>query len=431
MVGGGAWGEQGRGWSPPVPPSPPKPAPEPAPPSPAAPVRAHLGGPVPEGDDAGGVGDVVGAEVAGEAEVAELELAGVGEEEVGELDVAVDDPAVVEEGDGLEELPHEALDLAEGEGAAERVDEAGEVVLAELEGEEDGVRGRAREHPPERHDVGVPAPLQDPDLADGRHGDAVSLPVHAHALERHHLPRLLVPRLVHHPVRPLPDPPHLLVVRHRVGHGQGPPRAAPGRPPGPLPLPGAARGRRRGRRVLAPAHAGRTSPQLPRGPPASIGRPPRAPDFGGAGVRRSGAGAAGGRDSRTARRVDCRPWPLAGWERPRATCGGVRRAPRRSPRERRGLKRAGGLDSSACRAGAPPERVPAAAASAQGRSTRGAGPIPTAPPTPLPRSSSPCRPQRSVARPLPTPQPSGSATAFRGPRCRSRPAKATADPRNR
>ena len=50
----------------------------------------------PERDDIWGVSDIVRAEAPGEAKVTELEDAVVGEEQVGELQVPVDDPVVVE-----------------------------------------------------------------------------------------------------------------------------------------------------------------------------------------------------------------------------------------------------------------------------------------------------------------------------------------------
>jgi hypothetical protein len=68
------------------------------------------GGAHAQGDDFGGVGAKGGAEIAGEAEVAELEAALV-VEEVGELEVAVDHPMLVHEGHRVEELDEQALDL--------------------------------------------------------------------------------------------------------------------------------------------------------------------------------------------------------------------------------------------------------------------------------------------------------------------------------
>ena len=69
----------------------------------------------------------------------------------------VHDPAVVEVRDCLQQLLDQALDLREAEGrAGQRVDEAAEVVLAELKHEEQRGRGPARHHLQQPDDGGVP-----------------------------------------------------------------------------------------------------------------------------------------------------------------------------------------------------------------------------------------------------------------------------------
>ena len=70
-------------------------------------AEEDVGGTVPEGDNF--IGECVDgdAEGAGEAEVGELELAFVVDQEVLRFEVAVEHPIVVAEGDALEELVHE------------------------------------------------------------------------------------------------------------------------------------------------------------------------------------------------------------------------------------------------------------------------------------------------------------------------------------
>lgn len=103
-------------------------------------AEEELGAAVPEGDDELGEaarGRV--AAVAGHAEVGDLELAAVVEEEVRGLEVAVQDPAVVEVGDARRQLEEEGLDLGREEGLRHVLEDGLEVVFEELEDEEDAV----------------------------------------------------------------------------------------------------------------------------------------------------------------------------------------------------------------------------------------------------------------------------------------------------
>lgn len=76
-------------------------------------AEEDFGGAVPEGDDFVGVGAEGHAEGAGEAEVADLEVAVGGDEEVLGFEVAVEDSVGVAVADAGEELMGEFLDLNE------------------------------------------------------------------------------------------------------------------------------------------------------------------------------------------------------------------------------------------------------------------------------------------------------------------------------
>ena len=100
-------------------------------------AQEELRATVPECDDERGefwrgrVGDI-----AGHAKVGNLKLATVVEEEVGGLEVAVEDPVVVEVGDARGQLEEKLLDLGGEEGLGHVFEDALEVMLHELEDEE-------------------------------------------------------------------------------------------------------------------------------------------------------------------------------------------------------------------------------------------------------------------------------------------------------
>lgn len=100
-------------------------------------AEEELGRAVPEGDDE--LGEFGGrvADVAGHAEVGDLELAAVVEEEIGGLEVAVEDPVVVEVGDARGELEEEGFDFGGEEGLGHVFEDGLEVVFDEFENEED------------------------------------------------------------------------------------------------------------------------------------------------------------------------------------------------------------------------------------------------------------------------------------------------------
>jgi hypothetical protein len=95
---------------------------------------------VPERDHAAGHGlRLPGVEEGGEAEVGDPERAVVADEEVGSLDVPVEDSPGVAVAQALEDLGHEAFDLRLRESLSRERGEAGEVVLHVLEDEVEAV----------------------------------------------------------------------------------------------------------------------------------------------------------------------------------------------------------------------------------------------------------------------------------------------------
>ena len=144
-------------------------------------AEQQLGRPVPEGDHPVGVpvrlAAPLQAEGPSQSEVGQLEDALLGDEDVGGLHVAVDDLVGVDVVEAVEHLLHDALDLAEGELDLAVGEEAGEVVLAEVEDEVEGgavlvqLGGPAPADLDQVHDVLVVQQLQDLHLsvvANGR-----------------------------------------------------------------------------------------------------------------------------------------------------------------------------------------------------------------------------------------------------------------------
>ncbi len=84
------------------------------------------------------------ADEARHAEVGDLEPAAVVEEDVGGLEVAVEDPVLVEVGDARGELLKESFYLGGEEGLGHVVEDGVQVVLDEFEDEEDAVRRSVR-----------------------------------------------------------------------------------------------------------------------------------------------------------------------------------------------------------------------------------------------------------------------------------------------
>ena len=143
-------------------------------------AEQEFGRAVPERDDE--LGEVARRRVAGEAggaEVRELDAAGVGEQDVGGFEVAVQDPAAVQEGQGRGDLEHERFGLGQEPGRVHGLVQRHEVVLDELHDERDGAGGggggRGRDdYFEELHDVGVAAGfLERFDLAEGSDRDTV------------------------------------------------------------------------------------------------------------------------------------------------------------------------------------------------------------------------------------------------------------------
>jgi hypothetical protein len=239
---------------------------------------------VPERDDAAGHGlPLARVEEGGEPEVGDPEQAVVVDEEVGALDISVQDAPRVAVAQALEDLAHEALDLRLREALAGQRGEAGEVVLHVLEDEVEAVREARGDDALQPDHVGVVQPPEDVDLP--RH-EPHAVRVHvdeAHPLQRHDLTALQVPRLVHVAVRALPD---LVQPLERVGapgqpalddlpgHGR-----EPGGPPGDDVLAGEPLRHAgdhllaavRGRRGVAPADVHRDAPVVRGRPGGAVG----------------------------------------------------------------------------------------------------------------------------------------------------------------
>ena len=120
----------------------------------------------------------------GQTEVGQLELPRTGDEEVLRLDVSVEDPAGVTEGEAAQELKHEELDVPLGEAARVVLQVLGQVRPQVLEHQ--GQAGLGVDDVVEGHDVGVLQVLQQTRLPDGREGGPLLL-LQPDLLQRHHL----------------------------------------------------------------------------------------------------------------------------------------------------------------------------------------------------------------------------------------------------
>eukprot|EP00760_Papus_ankaliazontas_P003438 PhM_4_TR11614/c4_g1_i1/m.9825 len=132
-------------------------------------VEQRLGRAVPHGAHFRRLVVPVGAAavVPRETEVAHLQNAVVVEQKVRRLEVAVDDPVVVEVRDGAEQLVHDALHLGRVEAHALCLEHVLEIRLDVFHHEEDLARvGRPRAHLVHAHNVGVVAAEQHVDLAE-------------------------------------------------------------------------------------------------------------------------------------------------------------------------------------------------------------------------------------------------------------------------
>lgn len=101
-------------------------------------AQQELGGAVPQRDDQlRELGRRGVTDVAGHAEICDLELAAVVQKEVGGLEIAVQDPVVVQISDTAGELEEECLDLGGEERLGHVFEDGFEVVFEEFEDEED------------------------------------------------------------------------------------------------------------------------------------------------------------------------------------------------------------------------------------------------------------------------------------------------------
>mmetsp|Transcript_9431 Transcript_9431/g.22236 ORF Transcript_9431/g.22236 Transcript_9431/m.22236 type:complete len:483 (+) Transcript_9431:329-1777(+) len=151
-----------------------------------------------------------------QAEICQLQLPLVVDQEVGAFDVAMQHAVLVAICQPFKQLLHVTLNLRRRESCA-RIGQPREIVVAELHDHVDRplavvvLACFGRHNLLQLHDVFVVQHLENLDLPDRRHGEPFLLVVHTHPLQSHDLPRHLIPGLVHLPVRPLPHLLHLLV----------------------------------------------------------------------------------------------------------------------------------------------------------------------------------------------------------------------------
>mmetsp|Transcript_44586 Transcript_44586/g.104155 ORF Transcript_44586/g.104155 Transcript_44586/m.104155 type:complete len:414 (+) Transcript_44586:116-1357(+) len=134
---------------------------------------------VPQRDHAAGVSALRWLNRARQAKIAQLDGAVRREQQVGKLEVAVEHRVGVQMCDGTEQLLQEALDLRRREGRRHRVEQARQVVLAELEDEEERVELGADYHVEEGDDVRVAEAAQQAHLAQRRERHTLTLAVEA------------------------------------------------------------------------------------------------------------------------------------------------------------------------------------------------------------------------------------------------------------
>ncbi len=152
-------------------------------------TEENFGGAVPEGDDLVSVGVHGDLEGAGETEVGDLEGVVVLEEDVGGLQVAVNDAVAVAEVETFEELSHENLELTSEEGLL-AVESLLEILVDVLEDEEE--LGAVADNVEEVDDVAVVNFLEDGDLTEGGLRNTFVAAVEAHLLEGDNLAGLTI-----------------------------------------------------------------------------------------------------------------------------------------------------------------------------------------------------------------------------------------------
>mmetsp|Transcript_6969 Transcript_6969/g.11900 ORF Transcript_6969/g.11900 Transcript_6969/m.11900 type:complete len:480 (+) Transcript_6969:118-1557(+) len=180
-------------------------------------AQEQLGRPVPQRHHHVGVGADGALVLAGQAEVADGDLARVAVEQVRGLQVPVDVPAAVHVLHAAQDLQQQPLDLGRGEGLAHLVHEGLQVVVHVLHHHVHLVHAAAHHHLLHLHDVRVLEAEQHVRLAQGRDGEALlrRVPAHLHLLERDDLPRAAVACAEHDAVGALVDAAQALVVLHR------------------------------------------------------------------------------------------------------------------------------------------------------------------------------------------------------------------------
>jgi hypothetical protein len=152
-------------------------------------TKEDFRGAVPEGDDFVSVGVHGDLEGASKAEVSDLEGVVVLEEDVGRLQIAVNDAVTVTEVEAFEELGHEDLESATNEGLG-AVESLLEILVNVFEDEEE--LGTVADDVEEIDDIAVVNFLEDRDLTESSLGDTFVTAVEAHLLEGNDLASLTI-----------------------------------------------------------------------------------------------------------------------------------------------------------------------------------------------------------------------------------------------
>ena len=163
--------------------------------------QQELRGAVPESDHQAGVGLQRGPVLARQPEVPDPEASAVREEQVGGLDVAVQDPVVVQVRQPAQQLDHERLDLAGQERLPHHLHQRLEVVLQEVHHQVDLVHVVAHHDLPHVHHVLVRGLEEGVDLPERGDGEPFLLLLHLQPLQRHCVPGTLLLGPVDHPER--------------------------------------------------------------------------------------------------------------------------------------------------------------------------------------------------------------------------------------
>ena len=138
-------------------------------------------------------------------EVSDLDASFVSHQQVGDLEVSVNNEVGVEIFEAAEDLFHDTFDLRLREGSLHVVQKRGEILFAVEHHQEHGLQAAAHGDLLHGDNVLVVARQEDRDLPQTGHRDTVLLPLHPHLLQGHDLAGVGVPSSVHDAVGSLTD----------------------------------------------------------------------------------------------------------------------------------------------------------------------------------------------------------------------------------